>query len=452
VRACRNASRCKAKPAIIQDVLFDTDTYAGSQPLESFYMRFTALFLTLTCGVVLAQEAPKASSLKIVTVPLALDHNRVVINVDLQLPDGSTRQVRAWVDNGNPDLYFSRQVATLLGLTVTCGEKECTAPPPPEIAIGGVKISLATVKQVTIPLKPVSAAAFMAAGMNADINIPSVVLRNYDVLIDFPGRKFTIGQPGSVEFKGNKTKVIVNAGNGLIQIASQIENKKYNLGLDIGSSISFLSEELFDKLATTHPDWPHMTGAVGPANMWGLKDEPQWKLMRVDRLQYGPLFLTDVAMVELPKDWKAFFEKRAGIPTTGLLGAEACNHYRVGIDYAHSIVYFDIGRTFKFPEFDVVGLILRPEDDGRFTILAIADYDGKASVAEVKAGDQLVAIDGIPVRGSTMGQVWLMLGGEPGKERRLMVEREGKQFAVVAKVRRFLGEADGNNAPKGASR
>ncbi len=112
-----------------------------------------------------------------------------------------------------------------------------------------------------------------------------------------------------------------------------------------------------------------------------------------------------------------------------MLGSEALLNYRVGLDYAHSTVYFDIGRMFDLPDFDVVGLILRPEDDGRFTILGIADYEGKPSVPQgedgVQAGDHLVAVDGIPVRGSTLGQVWSMLGGEPGKERTLTVERAG---------------------------
>ena len=106
----------------------------------------------------------------------------------------------------------------------------------------------------------------------------------------------------------------INAENGLIQVPSQIENKKYNLALDVGSSISFLSEDLFDKLAAAHPDWPHMTGAVGSANMWGLDDEPKWKVMRVDRVQYGPLFLANVAVVDFPKDRMEFFDKRAGHP------------------------------------------------------------------------------------------------------------------------------------------
>ena len=415
----------------------------------NFLMKLPAFsaFIFVT-GFALGQSAgPKA-----VTVPMTIDHNRSVIEVGLALPDGSRQRVRAWVDNGTPDLYISRRVATMLGLTVTCGDKECMSPAPPEITIGGMTVSLGAVKEAKIPLKPVAAASVMAAGMNAEINIPSSILRNYDVLIDFPDHKFAIGQPGSLKFNGVKAKVIVNGGNGLVQLPSELEKKKYNLGLDLGSSISFLSGEVFDKLAAAHPDWPRMTGAIGPANLWGLEDEPKWKLMRLDRVQYGPLYLTSVATVEFPKDRFGSFEKSAGIPTAGLLGAEALTNYRIGLDYAHSAVYFDIGRTFNFPDFDIVGLILRPEDDGRFTVLAIADYDGKASVAGVQVGDQLVAVDGIPVFGSTMGQVLLMLGGEPGKERRLTVERGGKQFAAVATVRHFLAETDSSDTSKAKPR
>jgi hypothetical protein len=54
--------------------------------------------------------------------------------------------------------------------------------------------------------------------------------------------------------------MLVNANNGLIQIPSKIENKNYDLGLDVGSSISFLAEELFGKLLQRPPrlaahDW-----------------------------------------------------------------------------------------------------------------------------------------------------------------------------------------------------
>jgi len=293
----------------------------------------------LLCSFVRAQEKSALPSQPTsVTVPAAIDHNRVVISAEVQLPDGSTERVHVWVDNGNPDLYLSRRLATLLGIEVRCDDHECSSPPPREVIVGGMKIPFAGVKTAKIPLKPVNGAAVLAAGMNAEINLPSSILRHYDVLVDFPGHKFSIGAPGTIHFRGPMGKVQINAENGLIQVSSQIENKKYNLALDLGASISFLADELFDKLATAHPDWPHMTGAVGSANMWGLDDEPRWKVMRIDRVQYGPLFLANVPLVDFPKGRTEFLEKRAGVPTVGLLGSNALLNYRVGLDYAHSTV------------------------------------------------------------------------------------------------------------------
>ena len=411
----------------------DGYNFAMKSSMALFVLTFFAIQL-------LAQDKAAPVEPKSVTVPATIDHNRIVINADVRLPDGSTQTIRAWVDNGNAELDVSRRIATLLGLNVSCGERECSSPPPREVVVGGMTIPLTGVKEAKIPLKPVNAAAVLAPGMNVEINIPSIVLRNYDVLMDFPAHKFTIGMPGSIHFRGSSGKVQINAENSLIQVPSQIEKRKYNLALDLGASISFLSEELFANLAAAHPDWPQMTGAVASANMWGADDEPKWKIMRLDRVQYGPLFLTNVPFVSFPKAFMDFFGKRAGIPTAGLLGADVFANYRVGVDYAHSTVYFDIGRTFNFPEFDVVGLVVRPEDDGQYTILGVPDFDGKPAVDGVQAGDHLVAVNDIPVEGSTVGQVWSMLGGTPGQEKKLTVERGEKTIVVVAKVQHFLGE------------
>jgi len=402
------------------------------------------------CLVILLAQLSNAKDKAVgkpTTVPATIDHDRVVVDADVASANGKVEHVRAWVDSGNPDLYLSGRLATALGLQVSCGDNECSSPAPSSISIGALNIPLSDVKQTKIPLKPVNASAVMAPGMNAEINIPSTVLRHYDVLVDFPDRKFSIGAPGSMHFQGSGGKVLVNIENGLIQIPSQIERKKYNLALDLGASISFLSAQLFDALAAAHADWPQMTGAVGPANTWGFNEEPGWTLMRLDRLQYGPLFLTNVAMVRFPEDRLHLFEQRAGIATAGLVGSQALLNYRVGIDYAKAMVYFDIGRTFNFPDFDVVGLVLRPENDGQYTILGVADFNGKPSVMPAAAGgvgrgDHLVAVNNIPVRGATMGQVWSLLRGTAGQQKILTIERGGKEFLVGAQVTHFLGERE----------
>src|SRR5437660_422808 len=419
-------------------------TDEGVRPYTGYNFGMRAVISGLMLLGLLGQlhaQGKNAAGARVVTVPATIDHNRVVIQGDLRLPDGSMQTVRVWVDNGDPDLNLSRRLATLLSLPVKCGDQECSSPPPEEIVIGGMNVPLKAVNEAKIALRPVNEAAVLAPGMNAEINLPSSILRQYDVLIDFVERKFSIGAPGTIHFHGASGKALVNAQNGLIQVPSQIEGKKYNLALNIGSSTSFLSDELFDKLAAAHGVWPRMTGAVGSANMWGASEETRWKVMSVERVQFGPLFLTNVPMVALPKPAVNFFENRVAMPTVGLVGSNMLLNYRVGLDYAHSTVFFDLGRAYRFPDFNVVGLILRPEGDGRFTILGVADIDGKPSVDGVESGDHLEAVEDLHVSGVTMEQVWSMLGGTPGQEKKLTIERGGKEFFLTAKVQHFLGDS-----------
>jgi len=68
-------------------------------------------FVLLILTAALAAQTPKP-----VTVPITLDHNRTIIDVYLPLPDGQTKRVRAWVDNGNPEMTITQGLATKLGL------------------------------------------------------------------------------------------------------------------------------------------------------------------------------------------------------------------------------------------------------------------------------------------------------------------------------------------------
>jgi hypothetical protein len=299
----------------------------------------------------------------------------------------------------------------------------------------------------SLPIKPGKVKIYavldresIAPGMSAEISIPSTVLRNYDVVVDYLSREFTIGEPGAVHFAGTKSKAQVNSENGLIQIASMLGGERHNLALDFGASFSLIASTTVSKLRQQNPRWPHMTGAVGPANLWGVPDEATLELIRIPSLQYGPVTLNEVGVSSFPQKNMDWFEKRAGVESIGLIGGNALLNYRVGVDYAHSTVYFDQTAKTRPPEMDVVGLTLRPEPDGNYTVIGIATYDGKPSVAEVQPNDLLVSVEQTPVKGGTMGQVWSLLGGSPGDERELEVKRGEKKFTVKATVRRFLAD------------
>jgi hypothetical protein len=396
----------------------------------------TALIaLCLLAESVFGQTAPTS-----VTVPITLDHNRIIVDVRCPLPDGSTKRVRAWLDNGNAEMSITAGLAKKLGLEAsgevkdTPSSKEQTVPVPSVLLVGGMALHATGLERAQVVLSRDS----IAPGTSAEINLPSTVLRNYDVLVDYLNRELTIAAPGTLRFKGTAAKASLNPDNGLIQLPAKIADQDVNLALDMGSPFGLISQNVLAKLRQVHPQWPHMTGAVGVANFWGSPEEAHWELLRIPRLQYGGIPFTDVGVASFPKEMMAWFEKRAGMPTAGLIGANVLLNYRVGIDYAHSTVYFDQASKQRAPEMDVVGLTLRPEPDGRYTVIGVADFEGKPSVVEVKPGDVLAAIDKVPAKGGTMGQVWSLLSGSPGEARTLTLERDGKPFTVEATVHRFL--------------
>jgi hypothetical protein len=405
-----------------------------------------ALLAALVLNLCLQAQTPAKS----VTVPITLDHNRTIIDVYLSLPDGKTKRVRAWVDNGNAELWMTEDLAQKLGLALNGDSKPAlygkqrAVQAPNSLQIGGMSISLAGVHEGQAILGRES----VAPGCSAEITIPSAVLRSYDVVFDFPSRQFTIGVPGSIPFKGVSSKVLLDSKNGLIQVPSKIEGQEINLALDVGASITLLSGEQITQWHKSQPSWPYMIGGVAAGNMWGSEEETRWPMLRIPTIQFGAATLTNVATASFPDEELKWFQNRAGVPTMGLVGANALVNDRVGIDYAHSIVYLERTNPASAPDMDVVGLMLRAEADRRYTIIGVADYNGKPSVPDVKTGDVLVGVDGAPATGATMGQVWSLLGGAPGQVRTLTLEREGKRFTVDAPVRRFLAAPQPVRSPR----
>jgi len=394
---------------------------------------FISLILSIAAA---AQPAPQTA-----TVPVTLDHNRIIIDVYLPLPDGTQKRVRGWVDNGNANVWLTEHVANLMALKPMPDSKETEAlgakvrmfQAPKEIVVGGMKISFADVREARMV-----AADSVAPGSSAEINLPSTVLRNYDLIMDYVDRELTLALPAHAKFTGQSAKAFVNPPNGMIQVPAKIEGKSYQLALDLGSCFSMLAADAFEQLANDHPKWPRNTGAVGTELFWGMQEEATQHALRIPTIEYGPVKLPEVGFDTLPQAFMSFYRQRAGADTSGLIGGSALLNYRIGIDYAHSTVYFDERGSYLVPGIDVVGLTLRPELDGRYTVIGVPEYEGKPAVPEAKPGDVLVAIDKVPAKGSTMGQIWSLLGGDPGETRALTLERDGKQFKVNAVVRRFL--------------
>jgi len=274
------------------------------------------------------------------------------------------------------------------------------------------------------------------------------VLRRYHVVFDYPALELTVAEPGTIEPRGVAAPAAVEPRTGIVQIDAVIAGDSFSFALDNGASYSFTSLRVLERLSGRHPDWPTMTGAVGTANIWGWwPSEEAWSVMRIPEIRWGGAVLSQVGLVGLGEifgpgfDLGAWYSQKTARPVNGFLGPNAFKGFRVEIDYPNGTVYFAKGRTPIGNDMDIVGLTLRPEADGGYSVLGVARKDGRPTVPGVEPGDRLVQVGSLNTTGATMGTVVDALRGEPGDVRLLVLERAGRRWTVEARAGRLLEQA-----------
>jgi len=384
---------------------------------------------------------------KSVTVPVTLDHNRMLVEAEIQQKDGRWRKAILWVDTGNPNFYLSEPLARDLGIEISTAGKTANenvnpeVPPPAGVRIGGMRLDFEGVRS-----KAMFQPHWLFSTMHNDANLPSTVLKRYQIIFDYPKRQLTIAQPGRLEPRGVRSSASVNSQTGIVQIDATIDGEKFSFALDNGASYSFASLEVVERFLKRHADWPRMTGTLGCANMWGWwpPEEQALPVMRFPEIFWGQTLLTEVGIVGVPKlgpngpTLGAWYSQKASRPVDGFLGPNAFKAFRVEIDYAGGAVYFERGAEFDVHDMDIVGLTLQPQADRSYRVIGVAQKDGKPAVNGVESGDKLLRVGNLNATGATMGTVVDALRGNPGDVRILLLERNGKTFKIEAKVARFL--------------
>jgi hypothetical protein len=375
-----------------------------------------------------------------VTVPMVLDHNRMLVDAEFQREDGTWRPVRLWVDTGNPDLFMSDPLARDLGKSLPALRSNTEVTPPARARIGGMLLDFRDVRSKVI-VEP----AWLFSTMHNDANLPSTVLKRYHVVFDYPRRQLTLAERGSLQPRGRRLAATINARTGIVQVDAIIGTDSISLALDNGASYSFVSADLVDRWSRWHPEWPHATGAIGCANIWDWwPQEESWTVIRAPAIDLGPVRLTGVGVVGLPSffgngvslgEW---YSRKTSRPVAGFLGPNALAAFRVEIDYAGNSVFLDKAVAEDSCDMCLVGITLRPEADGSFRIIGIATSNGMALVNGVQPGDRLLQVGELQTTGESMGTVVDALRGKPGEVRSLLIEREGHRLRVNTTVERFL--------------
>jgi hypothetical protein len=371
------------------------------------------------------------------TLPFTVDHNRMIVEVELVRPDGTTREASAWVDTGNQVLIVTEAVARDLGLDVSGlagGDVKApveTSSPTPGLRIGGLQLD------VTGIATRVKRGSRVMPGVPAEVHLPASALRHDQVVLDFPARRFTVARPGTLHPRGTAIPCRVNPQTGLLMITATVDGEAVPVGLDNGSAGTWVSDRLTTTWERRHPEWRHVTGALGSTNFWGFDFETSGVLMSLPELAVGPISVRDVAVLGLDQGLFDWYSTKSAGPVAGFLGGNVLQHFRLEIDFANQMTYWEAGPEQDDRDLDIVGLTIRGDDDGGFTVAGVVSVNGESTVPGVEPGDRMVRVGSLATDGATMGELIESLRGRPGSVRALELVRGSTRMTREARVVRF---------------
>jgi predicted aspartyl protease len=369
-----------------------------------------------------------------VTVPLIVEFNRPFVDLEFTKPDGSIRKARFWVDTGGGGFLLCESLANDLNLKLGTpfdadGGKMAAVPPPPA-SLGGMPLNLEGARSyVSIGSKT------MTPGVNAEGLFPGHILQRYHVIFDYPGKKFTLAKPNSIKPRGIRINSPVNQQSGFPRIEAQIDGETYGFLLDTGASFTMISQELLEQWAGKNSAWSKTTGAYGNANMGLGQMETKALMLRIPEFQLANFQLQGVAAVSRPKGtFENYMSKMMSAPIKGALGGNLLSAFRIEIDYANGATYLEKKATPNKNDLDMVGVTLRVQSDGSFSVLGVSGQYDKEILGAIHSGDKLIKVDKFDVKGAPLVKVIDALRGKPNQKRTLVFERDSKQFTVTMPV------------------
>ncbi len=407
------------------------------------YIFIIIIFLNFFFVVSCENEKVKNS----VTIPFELDHNRMIVEAEIQKKDGTWRKVRLWVDSGFYEFYISDSLAVDLGIDISEAldtsfkSTKLLVQSPDSVRIGDFNLNFDSVT-TNVVFQP----KWMFSAMKVDGNLPATVLKNYYVIFDYPKNEFTIAEQGFKSGNGIVSDAKIQSETGVVQINAVIDGDSLSFALDNGASYSFVSEPVVTKLSSKHTDWQKITGTLGCANMWGWwpPNESSFPVLKVPEIKWGNAVLENIGFVGVVKtapekpefgDWYSF---KTAEKVDGLLGANALKLFRIEIDYANSKVYFEKGDIQPESEMEMVGISIRQIEDGTYQILNVSNIDGKPSVNGISSGDTLLQINDLQTKWQTMGTVINALRGKTGEFKKLTIKHKNQIEIIEVEVYNFF--------------
>ena len=373
---------------------------------------------------------------KAVVVPLRVEYNRPFVDLVLSGPDFDERSGCAWVDTGGGSFIVAEAFASELGLrwgeaTEQEGARfalvssDLTAFLTP--GAGRRRALHLDEQRVVVQLGE----AVISRGFPAVAFLPAHVLLGSDVLFDYPGCRFGIGDEGSLTREGTVVPCPRHPRTGWPRVELEIDGERLGFLVDTGASYSMVSIDILQKWTDKHPDWPTAMNAAGFACMGHAVDLAP--MVRVPQIGLGGLQLGPAGFVA--RKGGVFEEWMSSGMTAPIVGALAGNVLRnlrwlFSGNEAWVAAAPAIDPLTGDHDLDGVGLTLRTDGAGAYFVTGVCDAADPVTGNAVRAGDRLLVVDDLDVTGASFDTATTALSGRAGQRRRLTLERDGAPFTI----------------------
>ena len=230
------------------------------------------------------------------------------------------------------------------------------------------------------------------------------------------------------------------AGDGKVLVRAWVSEPgrtargKLTLIVDTGATKSVFFRAALDRHLPGWTAWPALRGLGAPT----LTGDASAELVRVTgielRVPGGASPVRGVDAAVLRGDLGEVLAGDVGEPVDGLLGYSFLKHYRIALDFPRGLLWLDPSRgdvVDRLEEYSHPGLQLESVG-GAVRVLAVAE-GSPAARAGIRAGDELVAIDGESISGLDVVMISRRLEGAPGTALLLHLRRGVRRVDLPAR-------------------
>ncbi len=195
-------------------------------------------------------------SLPRTTVPLIVEGDQLLVELDAVRPDGSTRKLLANVNMGQS--HPGLQAHVYKELAIDQGRAF-------SFRLGGIPVSVdaPAVESLEDAAPPDRQLGPFFFPQKVEAWLQASVLEQFDLVLDYADRTMTLAAPGSVPHDGTAVPLRLNEKTGLVTADLVVDGRPYPIVIDCGSAYSWIRQSTAGQWRRTHPDWQRAEGAVG---------------------------------------------------------------------------------------------------------------------------------------------------------------------------------------------